>query len=152
MNETKEFPQGKENYCPRCYFENEKVGRRLDCPHQRESFTTPQGTKNWRERFNEEFGNAGDMGTFAVLDEENVKRFITSELSQQAQEFEEMIEGIINGHNAEILNEFQLQGKPDMPMIAYDERVCLLPAMEIATKKTLSSLLSKLKQKYGTDN
>ncbi len=28
-----EFPEGKENYCPRCYFENSKVILRKDCPH-----------------------------------------------------------------------------------------------------------------------
>jgi len=32
---TKEFPKGKENYCPRCYFENEKVILREDCPHNK---------------------------------------------------------------------------------------------------------------------
>lgn len=37
-------------------------------------------------------------------------------------------------HNANILNQFQLQGKPDMPFIAYDERVCLIPAIEKAMK------------------
>ena len=35
----------------------------------------------------------------------------------------------ISKHNAMILNEFQNQGKPDMPIIAYDERVCLIPAI-----------------------
>lgn len=38
----------------------------------------------------------------------------------------------IGKYNANILNEFQLQGKPDMPLIAYDERVCLIPAIEKA--------------------
>lgn len=28
-----EFPEGKENYCPRCYFEDEKVVLKKDCPH-----------------------------------------------------------------------------------------------------------------------
>ena len=28
---TKEFPLGKENYCPRCYFESDKVILRVDC-------------------------------------------------------------------------------------------------------------------------
>ena len=31
---NKEFPQGKENYCPQCYFENEKVILRVDCGHR----------------------------------------------------------------------------------------------------------------------
>lgn len=43
-------------------------------------------------------------------------------------------------HNARILNHFQLQGTPEMPMIAYDERVCLVPAIEAATKETLTNL------------
>lgn len=30
---TKEFPEGKENYCPRCYFEDDKIVLRKDCPH-----------------------------------------------------------------------------------------------------------------------
>ena len=53
---------------------------------------------------------------------------------------EKKIDEIIAEHNARILNNFQLQGTPDMPMIAYDERVCLAPAIEKATKETLSSL------------
>lgn len=28
-----EFPQGKENYCPRCYFENDLVVLRTECKH-----------------------------------------------------------------------------------------------------------------------
>ena len=28
-----EFPEGKENYCPRCYFEYEIVTLRKGCPH-----------------------------------------------------------------------------------------------------------------------
>lgn len=35
----------------------------------------------------------------------------------------------ISKHNAMILNEFQNQGTPQMPLIAYDERVCLIPAI-----------------------
>ena len=31
---TKEFPEGKENYCPQCYFEDDKVILRKDCPHK----------------------------------------------------------------------------------------------------------------------
>ena len=33
LEKSKEFPLGKENYCPRCYFENDKVVLREDCPH-----------------------------------------------------------------------------------------------------------------------
>ena len=31
---TQEFPKGKEEYCPRCYFEDEVVILREDCPHR----------------------------------------------------------------------------------------------------------------------
>ena len=30
-----EFPEGKENYCPRCYFEDEKTILRSECPHSK---------------------------------------------------------------------------------------------------------------------
>ena len=30
---SKEFPQGKESYCPRCYFDDDTVILRKDCPH-----------------------------------------------------------------------------------------------------------------------
>ena len=30
---TKEFPQGKEAYCPRCYFEDSRTVLREICPH-----------------------------------------------------------------------------------------------------------------------
>ena len=59
-----------------------------------------------------------------------------------------LIEEEFGKHNARILNQFQLQGKPDMPLIAYDERVCLAPAIEIATKETLEAL-DELKEKIN---
>jgi len=30
---TKEFPKGKENYCPQCYFEDDIVILRKECKH-----------------------------------------------------------------------------------------------------------------------
>lgn len=39
-------------------------------------------------------------------------------------------------YNATILNNFQNQGTADMPLIAYDERVCLIPAI----KKSMETL------------
>lgn len=45
----------------------------------------------------------------------------------------------IGKHNANILNEFQKQGTAEMPIIAYDERVCLIPAIE----KAMELLTSK---------
>lgn len=38
----------------------------------------------------------------------------------------------IGKYNASILNYFQQQGTKDMPFIAYDERVCLIPAIILA--------------------
>lgn len=34
IEKTKEFPQGKENYCPRCYFEDDKVILKSECKHR----------------------------------------------------------------------------------------------------------------------
>ncbi len=59
---------------------------------------------------------------------------------------EEMVEEtkeIIEKHNARILNEFQAQGTASMPFIAYDERVCLIPAMTKATEETFALLPAK---------
>mgnify|MGYP001593251195 FL=1 len=78
--------------------------------------------------------------------------WLVSRFTLQRKEMREMVEGrkdiedIISRHNARILNEFQLQGKPDMPMIAYDERICLIPAMEKATKETLDDLATALRE------
>lgn len=33
IEQTKEFSEGKDKYCPRCYFENEKKILRTECPH-----------------------------------------------------------------------------------------------------------------------
>lgn len=32
---TSEFPKGKENYCPTCYFDDDKVILRSECPCNR---------------------------------------------------------------------------------------------------------------------
>lgn len=37
--QTKEFPEGKENYCSRCYFEDDKVILRKDCEHIPQTIT-----------------------------------------------------------------------------------------------------------------
>lgn len=47
----------------------------------------------------------------------------------------------IGKYNANILNAFQSQGTSDMPIIAYDERVCLIPALE----KAMNLLETKVK-------
>jgi hypothetical protein len=38
MDETKEFPDGKENYCPRCYFEDDLVVLKKDCKHNKKEY------------------------------------------------------------------------------------------------------------------
>lgn len=76
-------------------------------------------------------------------------------LEEAKREVLEEVKEIISKHNARILNEFQQQGTPDMPFIAYDERVCLIPAMTKATEETLSTIhtIMKLKEihKFLTD-
>lgn len=54
--------------------------------------------------------------------------------------FKQEIKELIGKHNARILNNFQSQGTPEMPIIAYDERVCLIPAIDISTKQTFNNL------------
>lgn len=39
MKTPNEFPEGKENYCPICYFEDDKVILRIDCRHYEEKAT-----------------------------------------------------------------------------------------------------------------
>lgn len=70
----------------------------------------------------------------------NELSFIESERISAAKDERERIKEIIGKHNARILNEFQHQGTPDMPFIAYDERVCLIPAITKATEETFSDL------------
>ena len=33
---TEEFPKGKDNYCPACYFEEDKVILRDECIHNKD--------------------------------------------------------------------------------------------------------------------
>jgi len=49
----------------------------------------------------------------------------------------------ITKYNVELLNQFQQQGTADMPIIAYDERVCLIPAIQKAMLRL---------EKYGNTN
>jgi len=50
-NENTEFPKGKESYCPRCYFEDEKVVLRIECPHAKSllSATPNNEREGWRK-------------------------------------------------------------------------------------------------------
>lgn len=97
-----------------------------------------QQSMNTREDIREEFvSKMQGGGAISVYDWESIADWFLERTIPKSD-----IEKIIGKHNARILNEFQLQGKPDMPIIAYDERVCLVPAMEIATKETLQAFLS----------
>lgn len=75
-----------------------------------------------------------------------LKHFIQSELSQQRKEIVEWSKQLIGKHNARILNEFQKQGTTEMPFIAYDERVCLIPAITIAMEETDDDIITKLSE------
>lgn len=55
---------------------------------------------------------------------------------------QESVESTIGKFNAEILNNFQKQGTPEMPLIAYDERVCLIPAMVASSENNKKLLIS----------
>lgn len=128
-------------------------------PHSNPSTTEEKLREPWEDRFDEQifpFCKPEDCSLYTVpnISTKNkcwiienklgeVKEFIRYLLSLQATQEREGIERIINEHNGRILNEFQLQGTADMPIIAYDERVCLKPAMKIATEETLSTLKEK---------
>lgn len=109
-----------------------------------------------RERLKKMIGEAYSLGQHAGLSG-NIKNLdsvtVTSEIPQSIYNaiFEKgriagvrEVEKIISEHNARVLNEFQKQGTADMPLIAYDERVCLVPAIQIATKETKFSLTNLL--------
>lgn len=69
-----------------------------------------------------------------------LKSLVKSQIKSVEDKVRGEMENVISKHNARILNEFQLKGKPALPFITYDERVCLIPAMEIATKETLKTI------------
>ena len=45
---NKEFPRGKENYCPRCYFEDEMTVLRRDCKHNKDQEPTKGCQHEWQ--------------------------------------------------------------------------------------------------------
>ena len=75
---------------------------------------------------------------FQNLLKQNEEAYTTGFEAGKAQGVKELLPDIIGKHNAKILNEFQGQMKPDLPMICFDERVALIPAIEKATKETLA--------------
>ncbi len=115
---------------------------------------TPSGVPtnhSMEEEWNRRFDRAFPVDTIARRAE--IKSFISLEVAKAEKDERKRVRGlvekIISEHNARVLNEFQLQGKPDIPMIAYDERICLIPAMEIATKDTLQNGLALLDEGEG---
>ena len=76
----------------------------------------------------------------------DLKSFVRKTISQQRKEIVEWSKQLIGKHNARILNEFQKQGTTEMPFIAYDERVCLIPAITIAMEETDDDIITKLSE------
>jgi hypothetical protein len=114
------------------------------CPHYESDFdryvkeNPVVGTQEtWRKRFDKE-SEENPLAWHIDTRDKWAKDFISKVEQQAITRTRLEVREIIGKHNAEILNEFQLQIKPEMPMICYDERIALIPAMEIATKKTLA--------------
>ena len=100
----------------------------------------------WREKFDEKFCDENGYVITGELRTTKLKHFIQSELSQERKEIVEWSKQLIGKHNARILNEFQKQGTTEMPFIAYDERVCLIPAITIAMEETDDDIITKLSE------
>lgn len=79
-------------------------------------------------------------------DRDIVRGRILDLLAQQRKEIVEWSKELIGKHNARILNEFQKQGTAEMPLIAYDERICLIPAITIAMEETDADIITKLSE------
>ena len=71
----------------------------------------------------------------------SIKKYLLSTLLD---EIERENQELIGRHNARILNQFQTEMKPDMPLIAYDERVALIPAITKIAEETKKDILSTL--------
>lgn len=104
----------------------------------------------WQEKVKDLFGEINEWGYCdceSCNDKiQKIKDFIQTLLSQQRKEIVEWSKELIRKHNARILNEFQKQGTADMPFIAYDERICLIPAITIAMKETDDDIITKLSE------
>lgn len=101
----------------------------------------PRGVEGWEKEVTDFYWESGkyenrELGLQAWLS------FISNLLAEQRKK---AVERVIGKHNARILNHFQLQSTSDMPMIAYDERVCLIPAIKKATEETLATIHSHSK-------
>lgn len=85
-----------------------------------------------------------DITSVVPMSKSEAKRRLDDILLQQRKEIVEWSKQLIGKHNARILNEFQKQGTTEMPFIAYDERVCLIPAIALAMKETDDDIITKL--------
>ena len=123
---TKEFPEGKESYCPQCYFEDDKTILRKDCPHNNspDTFNTkecinghkmtgvgfddccPEDEAPWKEsgvewlKFEEEFAKiyyGNDHQGFGKLSK-YVFNLLTSSRSQVLEQIKEELKHIAMYH------------------------------------------------------
>lgn len=81
-----------------------------------------------------------DIGNGDVIVDQVTPYYLPCKKCDRGAQIERMMSYIIGKHNARILNHFQEQGTPEMPIIAYDERVCLIPAINKAMEETLASI------------
>lgn len=105
--------------------------------------TAPSHTSSWEEDYENERNYFTEYDTSLhthVLNDEKLKAFIATTLTQAVAEERGRMRDIIGKHNARILNEFQRQITPDLPIVCFDERVALIPAITKATEETLFAL------------
>lgn len=81
-----------------------------------------------------------------------LENWVREKLTSLTTKHKEEVKKVIGQHNARILNSFQLEMKPDMPMVCYDERIALIPAIEKATKETLQALSPTTPDKQPTES
>ena len=103
-----------------------------------------EGKEGWHERL-EKLALTEPDPNQAIYNLPRLKGFISSLLKEEREKWNKNVEKIICKHNANILNEFQLQAKPDLPLVWFDEKVVLIPAIE----KAMESLPSILKTLNG---
>lgn len=104
--------------------------------------TTPPEIEEIVKKFEERFPGFNRTTNGGAYD------FLRTTLITLHQKHQEELEKVIGQHNARILNAFQLEMKPDMPMVCYDERISLIPAMEKATRETLQALTPTKSDKH----
>ncbi len=81
--------------------------------------------------------------------EDLLEKVASTTRAEAMRECVEVFYDFIGKHNAKILNEFQMQGKPDMPFIAYDERACLIPAMTKACENLKENIALSIESRIN---